>query len=132
MRAAAVKFANRSDLPTLADKLQNLFETRLLKLAGSNDAKTKEEEKNFKIADKLFEEYDTQMKQVFKFFSKKGKAASFGVEDATLEVDDLINLFKKTELLDGRKLKLEDLINAVEKYYAPDTKLATKLSDTQF
>jgi hypothetical protein len=38
---------------------------------------------------------------VFSFFSKRGKSSSFGVEDITLEVDDLITLFKKTELLDG-------------------------------
>ena len=53
----------------------------------------------------MFEEYDSQLKEVFKFFSKKGKSAgSFGLEDITLEVDDLINLFKKTELLDGKRL----------------------------
>lgn len=41
---------------------------------------------------------------MFDFFSKRGKASSFGVEDITLEVDDLINMFKKAELLgDGQK-----------------------------
>jgi hypothetical protein len=65
--------------------------------------------------------------QVFKFFSKKGKSSSFGIEDITLEVDDIINLFKKTELLDGKNLQLQDLIGAIEKYYSPETKLQAKL-----
>lgn len=56
-------------------------------------------QKQFKIAEKVFEEYESQLKQVFQFFSKRGKSSSFGIEDVTLEVDDLINMFKKTELL---------------------------------
>ena len=50
----------------------------------------------------------------------------------TLEVDDIISLFKKMELLDGHNLKLEDLIGAVEKYYSPETKLQAKLQPEQF
>ena len=89
-------------------------------------------QKQFKIAEKVFEEYEKQLVQVFRFFSKKGKSSSFGVEDITLEVDDLINFFKKAELLDGKKLHLQDLINSVERYYAPELKLETKLSQEQF
>jgi len=86
----------------------------------------------------VFEEYESQLKQVFSFFSKRGKSSSFGVEDITLEVDDLINMFKKTELLgsgnaqDGNKqrpLQLSDLISSVEKYYSPDSKLEAKLTN---
>ena len=69
---------------------------------------------------------------MFKFFSKKGKSSSFGIEDVTLEVDDIINLFKKTELLDGKSLQLQDLIGAIEKYYSPETKLQAKLAPEQF
>ena len=71
---------------------------------------------------------------MFTFFSKQGKSSSFGVEDITLEVDDLINLFKKTELLDSTKAKLQlsDLISSVEKYYSPTLKLETKLAPEQF
>ena len=63
----------------------------------------------------MFEEYETQLLQVFKFFSKR-KAGSFGVEDITLEVDDIINMMRKTELLDGTRLTLQDLIRSIEKY----------------
>ncbi len=70
------------------------------------------------------------MRSIFKFFSKKGKSASFGIEDISLEVDDIINLFKKTELLDGKRLTLEDLIHSIEKYYSPELKLETKLQDS--
>lgn len=58
------------------------------------------------------------------------------MEDITLEVDDLINMFKKAELLgDGQKnrpLQLSDLIASVEKFYAPETKLEAKLTQEQF
>ena len=89
-------------------------------------------QKQFKIAEKVFDEYEEQLRQIFKFFSKRGKSASFGIEDVTLEVDDLINLFKKTDLLDGNKLMLQDLIAAIEKYYAPETKLEYKLQEQNF
>lgn len=69
---------------------------------------------------------------MFKFFSKRGKSSSFGIEDITLEVDDLINLFKKTELLDGKRLTLQDLIGSVEKYYSPEQKLESKLKTEHF
>ena len=75
----------------------------------------------------MFLEFEDQLKQVFKFFSKKGKSSSFGIEDVTLEVDDLINLFKKAELLDGSILQLQDVIEAIEKYYSPESKLSAKL-----
>ena len=97
-------------------------------------------QKQFKIAEKVFEEYEPQLKQVFSFFSKRGKSSSFGVEDITLEVDDLINMFKKTELLGSgnasdskpRPLQLSDLISSVEKYYSPDSRLEAKLTNEQF
>lgn len=76
---------------------------------------------------------------MFSFFSKRGKASSFGVEDVTLEVDDLINMFKKTDLLGSadtnsakKPLQLSDLIASVEKFYSPDLKLEAKLTTEQF
>lgn len=139
MRAASVKYANKAELPTLADKLESLFKTKLAPNATKNKAKSVEEEKQFKIAEKVFEEYESQLKQVFSFFSKRGKSSSFGIEDVTLEVDDLINMFKKTELLGSgnnvdsnsshkRPLQLSDLISSVEKYYSPEGKLEAKLT----
>ncbi len=44
MRAAAIKYANRSDLPTLADKVDFIFKTKLLPNATKNKAKSIEEE----------------------------------------------------------------------------------------
>lgn len=69
-RSASVKFANRSDLPTLSSKLEVLFKQLLLPNAGKTKAKTSEEEKLFKIADKVFEEYEDKLLKVFKYFSK--------------------------------------------------------------
>lgn len=140
VRAASVKYANKAELPTLAEKLDSLFKSKLSPNATKNKAKSLEEEKQFKIAEKVFEEYETQLKQVFAFFSKRGKSSSFGVEDITLEVDDLINMFKKTELLTSgntsdtkpRPLQLSDLISSVEKYYSPEMRLESKLTQEQF
>jgi hypothetical protein len=44
VRAAAVKYSNRSDLPTLADKLDTLFKNKLSINATKNKAKSPEEE----------------------------------------------------------------------------------------
>ena len=44
VRAASVKSANRADLPTLADKLENLFKVKLIPNATKNKAKSVEEE----------------------------------------------------------------------------------------
>ena len=44
MRAAAVKYSNRSDLPTLADKLEFLFKNKLNVNATKTKAKSVEEE----------------------------------------------------------------------------------------
>jgi hypothetical protein len=44
VRAAAIKYANRSDLPTLADKVDFIFKTKLLPNATKNKAKSIEEE----------------------------------------------------------------------------------------
>lgn len=44
VRAAAIKFNNRPDLPTLADKVEAMFKTKLMPLCGKNKAKTPEDE----------------------------------------------------------------------------------------
>lgn len=128
VRSASVKFSNRGDLPTLSEKLDHLFSTKLVENATKNKAKSVEEEKSFKIAEKVFEELEKPLKEVFVHFSKR-KSSSFGIEDITLEVDEIINLFKKAEILDGVNLKLEDLLGSVEKYYSPETRLESKLQD---
>jgi len=44
VRAASVKYSNKAELPTLADKLENLFKTKLVPNATKNKAKAVEEE----------------------------------------------------------------------------------------
>jgi len=44
VRAAAIKYSNRSDLPTLADKLEYLFKNKLNAFATKYKAKSIEEE----------------------------------------------------------------------------------------
>jgi hypothetical protein len=44
VRAAAVKYSNRSDLPTLADKVEYIFKSKLLPFATKYKAKTTEDE----------------------------------------------------------------------------------------
>jgi len=56
VRSAAVKFANRAELPTLSDKLDSLFKQKLTPLCGKNKAKSVEEEVNrsyLKLIEKL-------------------------------------------------------------------------------
>jgi len=82
VRAAMLRYSNDSELKTLAQKLEHLFRNKLVPLAGKNKAKTAEEDKNFKIGEKVFDEYETALRTVFKYFSKKsksGSSASFGL-----------------------------------------------------
>ena len=44
VRAAMIKYANNTDLGTLSQKLDHLFENHLKPMAGKNKAKTGEEE----------------------------------------------------------------------------------------
>ena len=44
VRSASVKFSNRSDLPTLSEKLESLFKTKLNPNATKNKAKSVEDE----------------------------------------------------------------------------------------
>jgi hypothetical protein len=68
VRSASLKYANRADLSTLAEKVDALFKNKLLVHATKSKAKSVEEEvrskiysfvqKQYKVAEKLFEEYD--------------------------------------------------------------------------
>lgn len=71
VRAAMVKHANDEELDTLSQKLDYLFKNNLLPFANKNKAKSIEEEKNFKIAQQVLTDYETPLKSVFKYFSKK-------------------------------------------------------------
>lgn len=66
-----------------------------------------------KICEPVFDEFDSQLLSVFQYFSKKHKAksASFGLHiDVTLDLNELINLFQKSKILDEKLLTTEDLL----------------------
>lgn len=44
VRASAIKFGNRAELKTLAEKVETMFKTKLVPLCGKNKAKTPEDE----------------------------------------------------------------------------------------
>ena len=48
-RSAAVKYANRADLPTLAEKMDHLFKTKLAPNAGKNKSKSLAEDVRFLV-----------------------------------------------------------------------------------
>jgi len=136
-RAAHVKYASGTDganLPTLSHKLDHLFKNNFISLAVKNKSKTGEEEKAFKVADKVFDEYAQELGQVFNYFSKKSGNMQNGRTDVTLEVDELLDMLRKANLLDGKTtdLELEEIVHMVEKYYAPKTTLKSKLEQEKF
>lgn len=136
-RAASVRYSNSQghpDLVTLANKLDYTFENNLLPNAIKNKSKTTEDEKAFKLADKVFDEYSEQLNQVFAYFSKKTQCVKNDRKDLTIEVEDFIELLNKTNLLDGSTtdLTLEEVINMVEKYYDPEMTLKEKLEPYKF
>lgn len=95
-----MKYANNSELPTLSQKLEHLFKNQLVPFATKNKAKSADDDKNFKIGESVFHEYNEQLRIVFKYFSQKQQAkqsksnALFGMkEDITLDVTEVINLF---------------------------------------
>lgn len=140
VRAASARYANDSSLPSLAHQLDHLFETKLKPLAGKNKAKTPEEEKNFKIAETVFEAYDSQLKQVFKYFSSKSsKTSTFGQLDITLTVGDLLNMLTKCKLIrededveNTGALPHNEIVQIIERYYASEDKLETRLNPDNF
>ena len=79
--------ANRSDLATLADKVEYLFKTKFNPNATKTKSKSVEEEvnilvliltfyKQFKLVEKVFDEYEVQLRQVFNHFSKSKQGGS--------------------------------------------------------
>ena len=69
---------------------------------------------------------------MFKYFSKRGKAEYSLQEDVTLDVSEAINLFQKSNILDGTKVTTEDFIKVLERYYTPGTRLEDKLDEKNF
>lgn len=69
VRAAYVKYNNNAELPTLADKLDHMFKTKLVPNAIKTKIKSSEEEKNFKLAEGVIDEYE-QLWTVFEYFGR--------------------------------------------------------------
>ena len=131
-RAAFVKYASGSDggsLQTLSQKLEHVFKNNFTTLANKNKSKTVEEEKAFRQAEKVFDEYSEQLGQVFNYCSSKAGNIQNGRRDVTLQVDELLELLRKANLLESKTtdIQLEEIVNMVEKYYAPETTLKAKL-----
>lgn len=74
MRAASVKYANSSEFTSLSQKLDYLFNKHLSPMVGKNKAKSPDEEKQFKVCEPVFDEYESQLRTVFKYFSKRSQA----------------------------------------------------------
>jgi len=69
VRAAYIKYNNCADLPTLADKLDHMFKTKLVPNATKTKIKSSDEEKNFKLAEGVIDEYE-QLWTVFEYFGR--------------------------------------------------------------
>jgi hypothetical protein len=68
VRAAAVKFSSgqgTEGLNTLALKLEYIFKNNLNRFAMKNKSKTQDEDKAFKMASAVLEEYEPQLFEIF-------------------------------------------------------------------
>lgn len=132
VRAAYIKYNNNADLPTLADKLDHMFKTKLVPNATKTKIKSSDEEKNFKLAEGVIDEYE-QLWTVFEYFGKQSTTNNLQ-KDATLTVGDLLNMFYKAKILDSDRISTSDFIDIIEKYHANGSgaKLSEKLSDACF
>lgn len=133
MRAAFIKYANNAELPTLAEKLDHMFKTKLLPNACKTKIKSSDEEKNFKLAEKVMDQYTEQLHSVFRYFGRQS-SQNILQKDETLSIGDLLNMFRKAKILDTNKISTQDFIAIVEKYHASGDglKLTEKLSNDNF
>jgi len=58
-------------------------------------------QKQFKVTESVFEEFDGPLRTVFKYFSKRQLAPYTIRQDITLEISELLNLFQKCKLIDS-------------------------------
>ena len=106
---------------------------------AAQEVKPSEEEevKAFKLADKIFDDYGEHLHKVFEFFSAKAKPPANilnGRWDVTIKVNELLDMLRKANLLDGKTtdLELQEVIFMIEKYYDPAQTLKTKLAKDRF
>lgn len=86
------------------------------------------------MTESVFEEFDGPLRTVFKYFSKRQLAPYSIRQDITLEVSELLNLFQKCKLIDspGSHVTTEEIIQIIERYYTPGTRLCDKLTEDKF
>ena len=135
IRAAAVRYASGGgELTTLSMKLDYLMKNNFQALAVKNKCKSVEEEKAFKVADKIFQEYNEPLMNVFKFFSSTANRVKNGRSDVTIQVVELLDLLRKANLVDNKNTDVttEDVIHMVEKYFDPASTLKSKVGVDKF
>lgn len=83
------------------------------------------------MADKVFDDYEGQLKEVFTYFAKSKSTDQF--KDITIPIEEVINMFKKAGIVKGTDgkpsnalLKVEDLIASIERYFSADQQLVAK------
>ena len=136
-RSAYVRFQTDPNLPTLGDKLLHCLKNHCVPLTGKYHAKGQEDEvssqihffqKNFKLAEQVFNDNDESLQEIFKFFSKKDRKTLAGTQDITWTYEDVVQFCKRCNLFDEEQnFTLSDLIQIIEKFYAPDCQLKPKL-----
>ena len=81
----------------------------------------------------MFDDYDEQLRTVFKYFSKKQNAEAALTEDVTLFISEVLNLLTKCKIIDPKVgVSQEDAVRIVEQFFAKGSRLHDKLTDEQF
>lgn len=84
------------------------------------------------MAEKVFEDYDSQLRSIFSHFAKK--RVDNGFSDEVLQVDEALDIFRKAGVVADAKpapLKLEEFIDCIERFYSPEQKLSSKLANEE-
>mmetsp|Transcript_12331 Transcript_12331/g.20729 ORF Transcript_12331/g.20729 Transcript_12331/m.20729 type:complete len:105 (+) Transcript_12331:701-1015(+) len=74
------------------------------------------------------------MEQVFSYFSKKSTKVKSGKRDVTLQVHELLEMLKIANLLGSNHYDLgtDEVVEIIERYYAPDTTFKSKVTQEKF
>jgi hypothetical protein len=144
-RAASVKYAAGSSLPHLAAKLEELFTANLVPLACKNRSKTVDQVKEWRAAEKVYDEekYSSQLSNIYRYFSKKQGGVFGGRKDETIAIEEVFELLTKAKLLKGMDAPAEEeedpaqidtkqLIFLIERFYDPADTLKSKLAEENF
>jgi hypothetical protein len=88
------------------------------------------------VADKIFDEFEGPLKEIFTHFAKSKSTENF--KDITMPIEEVINMFKKANIVKGSDgkpasapLSIEELIASVEKYFSPEQRLENKLANQE-